>query len=202
MPEATKKMLDQLLDEAGKDILLSGAMVVDRTTGKSFSDHLADTSVHKTESDINGLIDTALEALKTGDFKTLSDTVNALQTTVNNFLTGEPDDNGMLDRLKELVAAIEANKDSIDALVADHATKAELAELVARVAGLEAKAHEHANKEVLDGIPKAANGNLTFNGKELNGETGIAIVDSAEAPPTYTGKIRMVVTEYTPAVQA
>ena len=202
MPETTKKMLDQLLDEAGKDILLSGAMVVDRTTGKSFSDHLADTSVHKTESDINGLIDTALEALKTGDFKTLSDTVNALQTTVNNFLTGEPDDNGTLDRLKELVAAIEANKDSIDALVADHATKAELTALVERVSAIEPKAHEHANKEILDGVGKATNGNLTFNGRELNGETGIAIVDSAEATPTYTGKIRMVVTEYTPAVQA
>lgn len=36
MPEATKKMLDQLLDEAGKDILLSGAMVVDRTTASRF----------------------------------------------------------------------------------------------------------------------------------------------------------------------
>lgn len=201
MAEENKKMLDQLLDEAGKDILLSGAIVVDKVTGKSFSGHLADSGIHKTESEINGLITTAVEALKTGDIATLTSTVNALKTTVNNFLTGEPDDNGTLDRLKELVAAIEGNKDSIDALVADHATKAELSALVDRVAAIEPKAHEHANKDVLDGIAKAGNGNLTFNGKELNGETGIAIVDSAEDSPAYTGKIRMVVTEYTP-VQA
>lgn len=201
MAETTKKMLDQMLDEAGKAILLSGSIVVDRTTGKSFSEHVADSGIHKSESEINALISTAVEALKAGDLATLTSTVNTLNTTVSTFLTGEPDDNGTLDRLKELVAAIEDNKDSIDELVANHATKEELNSLVARVTAIEPKAHEHANKDVLDGIDKAANGNLTFNGKELNGETGIAIVDSTEASPSYTGKIRMVVTEYTP-VQA
>lgn len=197
----TKKMLDQLLDEAGKEILISGSVVMDRTTGKTFSEHIAESGIHKSESEINEMISAAVEAVKTGDLATLTSTVSALQTTVNNFLTGEPDDNGTLDRLKELVAAIEANKDNIDALVADHATKEELTALAERVSAIEPKAHEHANKDVLDGINKAVNGNLTFNGKELNGETGIAIVDSVEASPSWTGKLRMVVTEYTP-VQA
>ena len=174
---------------------------MDKTTGMTFSGHVAESSIHKSESEISEMISTAVEAVKTGDLATLTSTVSALQTTVNNFLTGEPDDNGTLDRLKELVAAIEANKDSIDALVTDHATKAELTALTDRVAAIEPKAHEHANKDVLDGINKAVNGNLTFNGKELNGETGIAIVDSVEASPFWTGKLRMVVTEYTP-VQA
>ena len=197
----TKKMLDQLLDEAGREILISGSVVIDKTTGKTFSEHIAESGIHKSESEINEMISAAVEAVKTGDIATLTSTVSSLQATVNNFLTGEPDDNGTLDRLKELVAAIEANKDSIDALVTDHATKAELTALTERVAAIEPKAHEHANKDVLDGINKAVNGNLTFNGKELNGETGIAIVDSVEASPSWTGKLRMVVTEYTP-VQA
>ncbi len=197
----TKKMLNQLLDEAGREILISGSVVMDRTTGKTFSEHIAESGIHKSESEINEMISAAVEAVKTGDLATLTSTVSALQTTVNNFLTGEPDDNGTLDRLKELVAAIEANKDNIDALVADHATKEELTALAERVSAIEPKAHEHANKDVLDGINKAVNGNLTFNGKELNGETGIAIVDSVEASPSWTGKLRMVVTEYTP-VQA
>ena len=46
----------------------------------------------------------------------------ALESTLNTFLQGEAD-GGDLDRLKELVAAISANKDSINALVADHVKK-------------------------------------------------------------------------------
>ena len=49
----------------------------------------------------------------------------ALQNTLTTFLRGDAD-GGDLDRLKELVAAINANKDSIDALVADHVKKSEL----------------------------------------------------------------------------
>lgn len=49
----------------------------------------------------------------------------ALQNTLNTFLQGDAD-GGDLDRLKELVAAINANKGSIDALVADHVRKSEL----------------------------------------------------------------------------
>lgn len=196
----TKKMLDQLLDEAGREILISGSVVIDKTTGKTFSEHIAESGIHKSESEINEMISAAVEAVKTGDIATLTSTVSSLQATVNNFLTGEPDDNGTLDRLKELVAAIEANKDSIDALVTDHATKAELTALTERVAAIEPKAHEHANKDVLDGINKAVNGNLTFNGKDSTGKQG-RHVDSVEASPSWTGKLRMVVTEYTP-VQA
>lgn len=49
----------------------------------------------------------------------------ALESTLNTFLQGEGD-GGDLDRLKELVTAINANKDSIDALVADHVKKSEI----------------------------------------------------------------------------
>lgn len=132
---AVKKMLDQLLDEAGKEILISGDIVVDKASGKTLAEHIADTAAHRSVENLEELISSKIEPL---------------ETTVNTFLSGDPDDNGAIDRLKELVAAIEDNKDSIDDLL-------------------------------------ASNG------------TGIAIVDSAEAAPEYTGKIRMVVTEYTPS---
>ena len=57
--------------------------------------------------------------------------------------------------------------------------------------------HSHANKDVLDAISKAGSGNLVFNGKELTGETGIAFGDSIENATAYTGKLRVVVEDYT-----
>ena len=44
---------------------------------------------------------------------------------------------------------------------------------------------------------KAGSGNLVFNGKELTGETGIAFGDSIENATAYTGKLRVVVEDYT-----
>lgn len=129
-----KKMLDRLLDEAGKEVLISSEIIVDKATGKTLSEHIADNGAHKSDDAINALITQAIEPL---------------ETTVNTFLSGDPDDNGTIDRLKELVAAIADNKDNIDAL-------------------------------------------LDSNG------TGIAIVDSVDATPVYNGKIRMVITEYSP----
>lgn len=55
----------------------------------------------------------------------LSELVAQLKTTLNTFLTGEADD-GAVDRLVELVNAIEANKGSVDALVRDKVAKADI----------------------------------------------------------------------------
>lgn len=152
--------------------------------------------------------------MKTGDIATLQSSLSSLSTTVNNFLTGEPDD-GTIDRLSELVNAINENKDSIDALVADHVKKSEIVNdlttggadkvlsaeqgkaLKTLIDALDGKSHDHGNKDVLDGITKAGSGNLVFNGKELTGETGIAFGDSIENATTYTGKLRVVVEDYT-----
>lgn len=120
----------------------------------------------------------------------LKSELEEMQTLVNNFLTGEADDNGAIDRLKELVAAIEANKSSLEALT-DKASQEDFDALAEQVAALEGK-----NWSVLDGIGKdEATGNLTFNGHELNGETGIAFGDSADNATSFTGKIKIVLQE-------
>lgn len=191
---ADTKKLFRLFDSAGNAASLYSEDVFDKTSGKTLAEYMADAP---TSASVQGLIDTAIEAVKSGDIATLQKSLSSLSVTVNNFLTGDPDDNGTLDRLRELVAAIEANKGSIDALVADHATKAELAALVERVSAIEPKAHEHANKDVLDGIGKSGgSGNLIFNGKELTGETGIAFGNSLDNATVYTGKLRIVMEDY------
>lgn len=102
MAENTTKIIDQFLDADGKPILLSGSSVMDKATGQTFAEHLADEAAHRSDANIQELITEAL---------------TPIQTTLNTFLSGDPDDNGTIDRLKELVAAIVANKDNIDALL-------------------------------------------------------------------------------------
>lgn len=205
------KKLFHLYDEAGNLANLYAEDVFDKTSGKTLAEHIAEAPT--TES-VNGLINTAIQALKTGDIATLQSSLSSLQTTVNNFLTGEPDD-GTIDRLSELVNAINANKGSIDALVADHVKKTEIINdlttggtdkvlsaeqgkaLKALIDNLTGSSHSHTNKDVLDGISKnGSTGNLQFNGKELTGETGIAIGTSLDQANTYTGKLRIVVEDY------
>ena len=59
--------------------------------------------------------------------------------------------------------------------------------------------HTHSNKAILDAIStNQTSGNLVFNSVELNGETGIAYMASADATPAYTGKIHIIVEEFDP----
>lgn len=210
MAETTKKLF-RFFDAEGNAASIKSEDVFDKTSGKTLAEFM--TAAPSTES-IQGQIDTAIEAVKTGDIATLQSSLSSLSTTVNNFLTGEPDD-GTIDRLSELVNAINENKDSIDALVADHVKKSEIVNdlttggadkvlsaeqgkaLKTLIDALDGKSHDHSNKDVLDGITKAGSGNLAFNGKELTGETGIAFGDSIENATTYTGKLRVVVEDYT-----
>lgn len=97
-----KKIIDVFLDENGNQLPISGAAVADKETGKTFTDHLAEHKETLSSEDINELIVNGLKQL---------------QTTLNAFLSGDPDDNGTLDRLKELVAAINENKDNIDKIL-------------------------------------------------------------------------------------
>lgn len=60
------------------------------------------------------------------DASTVEATLSALKTTVETFLTGEDNANDVIDRLVELVNAIQSNKDSVDALVADKVAKADI----------------------------------------------------------------------------
>lgn len=105
--------------------------------------------------------------------KTVGDAIANITTAVNLFLSGEPDDNGKLDRLKELVAAIESNKDLIEAATGNHS-----AELTALENRLNAKIAEI---------------------EAASARTSIAFVASEDAEPVFDGKLVMVVSDFTPA---
>ena len=64
----SKKLLSQLLDENGNEILYSGALVVDATTGKTFSEHVADKNAHPDFGDlaIQNKADIFADAVLTG----------------------------------------------------------------------------------------------------------------------------------------
>lgn len=139
----------------GKLMPISSAHVYDAATGEAVSKQIAD--IQAKIADVAG-----------GDVSRLKTDLAALKATFDAFMTGEDDNNGALDRLKELVAAIQANKDSIDALLTDKATKAELEAVIARVQALE-------------------------DAKDF---TGIAIGATPEAATDYTGKIQIIVEEF------
>lgn len=145
--------------------------------------------------------------------------LSSLREALDAFLSGEAD-GGAMDRLKELVAAIHANKDSIDALVADHVTKDDIINdlvtggtdkvlsaeqgkaLKALLDALQGTAHSHANKETLDMLGKTEDNVLTCNGREVYGG-GIALVSSPEEQPaSWNGKIRIMVEAFDPAAGA
>lgn len=88
-----------------KDYKIDGTVVIDKATGKSVSEHINDSSIHLTEAAVKTITDP------------IETELTSLKGTVETFLGGEPDDNEKLDRLTELVGAIEENKDSIDKLL-------------------------------------------------------------------------------------
>lgn len=173
-----KLQLAQIINGAnGEKLNLSTADVFDVARKKSVADLIDDIM-----GQISGATGTEFAQMRTD--------LDSLKTAFNDFMSGEDNDNGALDRLKELVAAINANKTALDAL-ADKAAKADLDALTTRVATLEGK-----NWTLLDALAtNESSGNLTFNGHELNGETGIAIGASSEAATDYTGKIQIVLQE-------
>ena len=191
MAEAIKLISQFLNPQTGTEMPLDSAAVLDRASGKRLDAILTET-------------------------RALGGDLEALKTSLETFLTGEAD-GGAVDRLKELVAAIQANKDSIDALVADHLQKDDIVNdltsggaekvlsaeqgkaLKALLDATQTSAHSHDNADLLAGLSTAENGNLTYNGRELDG-SGIELVTSAEDPAPQTGlRLRIVVSEYTPA---
>ena len=191
MAEAIKLIKSFLDPQTDKEMPIDSAAVLDRASGKRLDAILA-------------------EALALGG------DLESLKTSLETFLTGEAD-GGAVDRLTELVAAIQANKDSIDALVADHLQKGDIVNdltsggaekvlaaeqgkaLKALLDTVQATAHSHDNAELLAGLSTAENGNLICNGKELDG-SGIEIATGPDDPAPQTGlRLRIVVSEYTPA---
>lgn len=290
----SKKLLSQLLDENGNEILYSGTLVVDATTGKTFFEHVADKNAHPDFGDlaIQNKADIFADAVLTGTpvvptapagtnttqaastefveravnavlgandamlFKGIVDGTHALpdeayhtgwtykvneagtyagqaceigdmvvcvsdfdttaanadwvvvQRNIDGAVTGPTastsDNVAVFDGATgKAIADSGITKASVSGAIAkahEHANKAQLDAITATGAQVNqavANSHTHANRSALDAIGTDSDGDLTFNGKALNGETGVAFVASAEETPVFTGKLRMVVADYT-----
>lgn len=206
-------LIKQLLDSKNNEHKLDATLVVDSKTGKDVLSHVAES------------VEKAINLLKDGttdgsgnlpeDYNTLlkiSNSMAGLKTTINDFLTGEANE-GDIDRLVELVKAISDNKDAIDKLVINNLTKADLVDGLTSEATDKAltaaqgkalkdlidaiETHVHDNMDVLSGLSKNAAGDLTFNGKTLDGATSVALVSAADATPVFDEKLILVVTPLT-----
>lgn len=219
MANATFSLIKQMLDADGKPQLFKGSLVIDETSGKTFEEFVAEAP-----GKISTVVDAAVTALKGGvgadydSLKKLGDVLAGTKASVDTFLSQGPDATPeTVDTLKELLAGITANKTTIDNLLSGKLDKANLvnnlttggadkvlsAEQGKIIKGLIDDLHIFANAIVLDSISRnAATGNLTFNGKELNGETGLAFVTNTDAAASYNGKIRLVISPYTKPASA
>ena len=108
----------------------------DSAQSKALSDHDSSELAHsklranitkEIEDDISvhNISDEAHDDIR-GDIKLVSEALTALEGVVNEFLTGAEDNDGTLDRLREIVAYIENNKELIEILKDDKIDKAEI----------------------------------------------------------------------------
>lgn len=134
-----RKLIQKLLDAKNKEMIISGEIVIDPATGKTLPQLVAEKGAGHTDEEINVLIEAR---------------VKDLRDSWNVFVSGESEDDGEINTLPDIVAAINANKDAITAL------------------------SDGGNPEFVDG--------------------SIDITDDAQTAPTWTGRVRMIVADYTP----
>jgi len=70
--------------------------------------------------------ETSADQVKMADGQDVQTALSNLTTVVNDFLTGADNNDDVINRLSELVQAIQNNKGSIDALVADKVAKSDI----------------------------------------------------------------------------
>lgn len=146
--------------------------------------------------------------------QTLADFISKIEqfkVMVDAFLTGEDNANEVIDRLSEIVAAIAENKDLINNVVngslktsdiindlvtggVDKALSAEqgkiLKELIDQLQTI-------SNSDILEKIGENDSGQLTFDGRLVEGQTGIAFGTSIVNANDYTGKLQIILEEIT-----
>ena len=230
MATETRKLLDLILD--GKQGYWTGKSVIS-SRGTTFEAHEGNSEIHTPKATIDAeraaAITEAINLLKDGttdatgglgvnydNLKKIETAVEAIKADLSAFLTGE--ENGdAIDRLSELVKAINDNADSIEAITSSKVNKTDIVDgltstdadkplsanqgralkalidaISETVGTLGNSSHGHDNLEVLNGASKDADGNFVYNGKTLNGETGIAFKSAASDPSVYTGKLDFV----------
>ena len=127
------------------------------------------------------VLELAASNVKMADGSTVQSTLADVKTRLNNFLSGSDDDNGLIDRLSELVAAIQQNKDTIEALtsgklsaddIVNDLTTGGTTKILSAEQGKALKAlidaiHVFSNEAVLDELSDV-NGELYYNGEAVN----------------------------------
>lgn len=90
-----------------------------------------------------------------------------------------------------------AEAESLDVVLSWANIKDKPTSAVADIDDAVTKRHVHDNKAIIDAIGKNdTTGNLTYNGVELNGETGIAYGDTFDNATSFHGKLVIVVEDY------
>lgn len=194
----TQRLLDALILKAADGSLISAelpASLIKTESGKDISQALTE-AVGQLKDNGDG---TTLPA-EVDSLKKLADSLTLLQTTLNTFLTGEAD-GGEVDRLKELVAEITANRDNIAAITAGKVnvtdiintlTSTDTTKPLAAAQGkalkdlvdaLTARAHEHANAATLAKLGEK-DGLLTLGGVSVSdGMVDCCVAESLETIP-------------------
>lgn len=194
------KLIKQILDGEGNEQLLSGSVIIDPKSGSTFSQHAADASIHLKQS----AIDTAISLLKFGadaaDDAALPEEYNTvekitrglagLKETITSFISGEAD-GGDIDKLVELVSAINANKSAIEAVVTTAIPDIIVDDLATNDATkILSAAQGKALKDLIDALSSTV--------VELSTRTGVAFIGAAGEDPVFDGKLVLLVAPYQP----
>lgn len=175
---------------------LDGAIVRDKTTGKTFSDIVTEVG------GIPAVINQSVNVLKDGttdgsgglpaDHSTLlklSTALTGLKSTVNAFLNGEAD-GGTMDRLVELVTAIGQNKTSIDALTSDKVAKVDIVDALTSEDATKvlSAAQGKALKALIDELTNSVNSQIAALHSHDNKAVIDAISKNAAGDLVFNGK--------------
>lgn len=105
-------------------------MISNATTGTKATDAVYGTVVLSDAVDGTQAAADGHTAATPAAVKAVKDALDTLSNTVSTFLNGSDDSNGTIDRLSELVKAINANKTSVDAILVDKVDKSSISDAV------------------------------------------------------------------------
>lgn len=201
--------LHRFFDEAGNVQKFYSEDVYDKTTKQTIAQYIAATN-----TEIAGLKSAlagkpAVEIVADLDARdALTDVISGTLCWVEDATADSTVDSGAAAYLAQVngntVTWVKvAEAESLDVVLQWANIQGKPTSAVADIDDAVSKRHTHDNKTVLDGITEdETTGNLVYNGVELNGETGIAYGTSVADATDFTGKLIIVVEDYTePAVE-
>ncbi|MEG2004470.1 MAG: hypothetical protein RR014_00385 [Bilophila sp.] len=198
MPSTQKKMM-QWLDDTGKTLNMPGSLVVSESTGEDFQTHSADKTKHLTAAE-KALLSNVKEIRivnTIAERDALADAFVGMSAYVKNATGDSTVSAGGAYYIYDGTAWVKtAESESMDVVLqwaniqGKPYTDVELADMAT-------KKHAHTNAASLDKLSVDAVKGFCVDGEAAG---SIAIVANAAATPVYNGKLRIVVSDYTPPV--